>query len=425
TPPPWLGVVATDPLSTAPVEGVGLLRFVDLASVWTVAAIETRDLGEVLPDGRVVLHGRLEGDQPRGCSLTVEEVRMRRGLEDGAATVMPVRRTAVASPEQLPFVVSPASPPPAPAAADAQRIPRVMRALKRLRAVDLNGASMGLHLDNARAALEQAVSAVTASGLARELATPGIRPESVSIVVPWGVFTTPIEWTALYAAAGASVHLKAPTRDPAFCQVLAQQFSAEGLAVSVGTNRDLGAPDAVVAFGDDETVAAVAAATPGARHALFGHRFSVALVDDGPTTAERLARDHLLYDTRGCMAPAAVFVVGDGEALFRALPEALDRVSQSLPAGSPAPALGPEIRRRMGLARACGQARCGVGWKVAMLPAQHFHPVALPRLITIHPVADAASLARALAPWQDHLSALSTDDWQRPWRDEGAWLELY
>lgn len=76
-PPPWLHVYAVDPLSGAPVEGEGLLRFVDLANWSSALAIETMDLGAVerRPGGdRVRLSGRLSGAPPRGCSLTVEEV---------------------------------------------------------------------------------------------------------------------------------------------------------------------------------------------------------------------------------------------------------------------------------------------------------------------------------------------------------------
>ncbi len=72
TPPPWLGVTTVDPWSGA-AAAQGLLRFVDLANHQTVMAIETQDLGRVLPDGRVELLGRLPGARVRGCSLAVEE----------------------------------------------------------------------------------------------------------------------------------------------------------------------------------------------------------------------------------------------------------------------------------------------------------------------------------------------------------------
>lgn len=70
--PPWLFVHAADPETGQPVAGEGVLRFVDLANVDSVLAIETLDLGEVEGD-RVRLRGRLEGAELRGCSLRAED----------------------------------------------------------------------------------------------------------------------------------------------------------------------------------------------------------------------------------------------------------------------------------------------------------------------------------------------------------------
>jgi hypothetical protein len=70
--PPWLYVYTVSPSSGEPCDGVGLLRFVDLANYGSCMAIETLDLGSV--DGNVVtLKGRLPGSKVRGCSLTAEE----------------------------------------------------------------------------------------------------------------------------------------------------------------------------------------------------------------------------------------------------------------------------------------------------------------------------------------------------------------
>lgn len=73
-PPPWLRVIAAEPVSGAPLpEGeVGVLRFVDLASWGSCLAIETQDLG-VVQRGRVRLLGRVSEAPARGCSLTAEE----------------------------------------------------------------------------------------------------------------------------------------------------------------------------------------------------------------------------------------------------------------------------------------------------------------------------------------------------------------
>ncbi len=73
--PPWLVAVAVDPGSGVPLPPGrrGQLRFVDLANVESVLALETMDEGTVLPDGSLRLHGRLPGAPARGCSLTAEE----------------------------------------------------------------------------------------------------------------------------------------------------------------------------------------------------------------------------------------------------------------------------------------------------------------------------------------------------------------
>lgn len=74
--PPWMYVYAVDPITAAPTDDVGLLRFVDLANAWSVVAIETKDLGRVRGD-EVTLHGRVDGAELRGCSLRAEDLLVR------------------------------------------------------------------------------------------------------------------------------------------------------------------------------------------------------------------------------------------------------------------------------------------------------------------------------------------------------------
>ncbi|MCB9681443.1 MAG: acyl-protein synthetase [Alphaproteobacteria bacterium] len=78
--PPWLRAVAVDPASGVPVPRgtAGQLRFYDLCNVDSTVGVETLDVGVVHGDGAVTLHGRLEGADRRGCSLTVEEAWARR-----------------------------------------------------------------------------------------------------------------------------------------------------------------------------------------------------------------------------------------------------------------------------------------------------------------------------------------------------------
>ena len=76
TAPPWLRQRVVDPAtgSDLPPGERGLVAFFDLLNLDNVSAILTSDLGELDPQGRLVLHGRAPGAIARGCSLTAEEL---------------------------------------------------------------------------------------------------------------------------------------------------------------------------------------------------------------------------------------------------------------------------------------------------------------------------------------------------------------
>jgi len=71
--PGWLRSVAVDPETLAPLPDgeMGLLRHVDLANLFGVAAVQTEDLGRV-EDGALILEGRAAGAPPRGCSIAMD-----------------------------------------------------------------------------------------------------------------------------------------------------------------------------------------------------------------------------------------------------------------------------------------------------------------------------------------------------------------
>lgn len=75
-PPPWLKVTLVDPVSleALPEGSVGLVRFFDLANLWSVASVQTSDLGR-WSHGGLELLGRASGADIRGCSLAIEELR--------------------------------------------------------------------------------------------------------------------------------------------------------------------------------------------------------------------------------------------------------------------------------------------------------------------------------------------------------------
>lgn len=77
--PPWLRAIVVDGDGRAVPDGVvGAVRHVDLANRGSVIAIDTEDLG-ALAGGGLVLLGREQGAELRGCSLDAETLLARRG----------------------------------------------------------------------------------------------------------------------------------------------------------------------------------------------------------------------------------------------------------------------------------------------------------------------------------------------------------
>jgi len=73
--PPWVRTRVVDPVTLAPAPDgqTGLLVHLDLANVGSVMAVQTEDLGTVVPGG-FVLEGRPRAAEARGCGLTFEEL---------------------------------------------------------------------------------------------------------------------------------------------------------------------------------------------------------------------------------------------------------------------------------------------------------------------------------------------------------------
>jgi hypothetical protein len=75
--PPWLRPMVVDPSGVPVAPGVvGAIRHIDCANRSSVVAVETEDLGAIVPGGLVLL-GRERGAELRGCSLDAEELAAR------------------------------------------------------------------------------------------------------------------------------------------------------------------------------------------------------------------------------------------------------------------------------------------------------------------------------------------------------------
>ena len=74
-PPPWARVLVCDPATGREVRlgQPGLIRWIDLANVDSVLAVQTLDVAERTPRGFRLI-GRLSRTEPRGCSLGAEDL---------------------------------------------------------------------------------------------------------------------------------------------------------------------------------------------------------------------------------------------------------------------------------------------------------------------------------------------------------------
>ncbi len=222
--------------------------------------------------------------------------------------------------------------------------------------------------------------------------------------------------------AGRPLLLKCPSAEPlflpAFLAVLAEQAPPLGEAFTAITwpggldaleGPLLAAADPVVVYGSAETVASVARRAQG-RALAFGPRTSLAVVGrevDPHAVAPGLARDVALFDQRGCLSVAAVYVEGDAEAVAAALAEALAREGQRLPPGPALPAeaaAARQARETAELARPfCSPPGPLAEGTVILDPDPRFRPSPGLRTVRVHPLTDLDELPGLLAPWRGQL----------------------
>ena len=285
---------------------------------------------------------------------------------------------------------------------------RVADAVRRYAASDPTRWATGLSAPGAREALATASERV----LEGPWQLPSPAPRRVVIWCAGNVFTAPLEWTAQLVAAGSEVVLKAPSATPGPVLALAEAF--RGLPVTAHALAHeqawplLRDAEAVLGMGSDEAMAELDRRVPdGVPRSLHGHRVSFAIVaGSSPELARALARDAALYDGAGCMSPAAVFCLGDAEALAAHLAAAMSDAQERWPRGEVDPAVGPRWRTRVGLARILGTSHEGPSWAVPLLPLEHAEASVLPRMLQVHAVGGLEQLA-PLAELP--LSSLATD----------------
>jgi|GEM_PF-3566485 len=161
--------------------------------------------------------------------------------------------------------------------------------------------------------------------------------------------------------------------------------------------RGVAVADAVIALGNDETVAALRTQTP--QHKAFiayGHRISAAILDAGENERElaALARDCVAWAHSGCLAPRLVLVAGDPARLAsRLAPHVAAAAAQLTP-----PPLDEAHARRiattMAVMRGFTRHEAG-GFTLCVEPSGSVAPTYPRRWLAVRPYSEADLIALA------------------------------
>ncbi len=258
----------------------------------------------------------------------------------------------------------------------------------------------------------------------------------VTAVLLGGALPTP---TLLALAAplvlGSPILARPSAHDPLTAQVFARALAAEDAELAAALEvisfpshhaAAMGAllsADCVVAFGSDETIAAIAArVTPAQRLVPHGHRLSVAVLGEAAlggaaldAAAGALALDVALWDQHGCLSPVALYVLGGERVsplLFERLALAFERAAARLPRGrvdAQGAAALEDARETAELRAAAGEdvrVRTGAAFTLVAEPDAGFRGSPLHRFLRVHPVRGPEALLEALAPLGPHLAAV-------------------
>jgi hypothetical protein len=168
--------------------------------------------------------------------------------------------------------------------------------------------------------------------------------------------------------------------------------------------------EAVIAYGSDESLAGVRQhVKPGLPFLAYGHRLSLAVVDDRVAdAAPRVALDVANFDQQGCVAPHVVYVRGDARAFSAALAGELETLQGRHPRAPVTMEEAAAIRRvrddiefKEGAELYCSQ---DTAWTVVYDEVdREFRPSPLGRTVRVHPVRELDELPALVAPVRRYL----------------------
>lgn len=300
------------------------------------------------------------------------------------------------------------------------------------------GLEAGLEAVLGGVAGQRAAEVIAAGAARREEAPRHGRPRPPVLVVLAGNLPGLAVQPLLPALAlGRRAILKSSSAEPwfapAFVAALARREPALGKMVTAlawrGGDREVEAPllaecDPVLAYGDAPAIADLERRAAG-RVVAYGPKTSLAVVGaeaDPEEVAAGLARDVALFDQRGCLSIAAVYV-GGGEAraesvaaaiaaeLATELATSLARLADLWPPGPPTTGELAAVRHARDEAVMAGAhlvPLAAAAGTVILDPRPAFRPTPGRRTVRVHPLADLAALPALLAPWSGRLQGVAT-----------------
>jgi hypothetical protein len=240
---------------------------------------------------------------------------------------------------------------------------------------------------------------------------------SVQLVLSANVFVGALRAIALAAAAAPRVLVRPSRREGVFAAALLDSIEDRGVRESIRIVADL-APcepgEQVHLYGSDDAVRQICEGLPrGTLVRAHATGMGIALVGarvDLAHAAERLARDIVPFDQRGCLSPRIAIAIGPASrarALAVEVARSLAEWSARVPTGRLDPLEREQRTRFRDLATVTGEVVEGVEGVVAVVPAVSELVVPPPgRNLAVVACADASAAATSAAPLGRYVTAL-------------------
>jgi hypothetical protein len=231
------------------------------------------------------------------------------------------------------------------------------------------------------------------------------------------------------------------SRDPVFPRLFVESLRQSGAELADGvavvewpkeasgvTESLLKEADAVIAYGDDDTIATLRGLAP--RHARFvgyGHKLSLAIVFKGSVTAEKLpalataaAFDVSVYDQQGCLSPHVFYVEAGAREFAVALAEAMAAYQARVPRGVLTTGEASAFAQLRHATEFSGASDPSIAvwaspaandWMVIFEENPVFRVSCLNRVVYVKPLASLDQLPGLLAPLAGKISTVGVSEW--------------